>query len=140
MLAVTPTLTIPDSDLEESFIRAPGPGGQNVNKVASAVMLRFDSAASTVLDDAVRERLLNLAGRRATTDGVVVIIANRHRTQAANREDARRRLADLIARAAEPPPPPRRATRPTKASVKRRLETKALAARRKKLRRAPDGE
>jgi len=140
MLAITPSLTIPEAELEESFVRAAGPGGQNVNKVATAVMLRFDAAASTALDDAVRERLLRLAGRRANSAGVVVIIANRHRTQAANREDARQRLAELIGRAAEAPPPPRRATRPTKSSVRRRLETKARAARQKALRRTPEGE
>jgi len=140
MLTITPGLQIPESELEETFIRASGPGGQNVNKVATAVMLRFDAARSAGLSDAVRARLRTLAGRRMTEDGVVVILANRHRTQAMNREDARQRLAELIARAAEAPPPPRRATRPSKASVTRRLDSKTRAARTKALRRPPRGE
>lgn len=140
MLTITPSLAIPDSELEERFIRAPGPGGQNVNKVATAVMLRFDAANSPSLPDRVRARLATLAGRRMTADGVIVIIANRHRTQPRNREDARQRLAELIARAAEAPPPPRRASRPTLGSVKRRLEGKARAGATKALRRAPRDE
>jgi ribosome-associated protein len=137
MLRVTPSLEIPESELHESFVRAPGPGGQNVNKVATAVMLRFDAARSTALTEAMRTRLATLAGRRMTDEGVIVIIANRHRTQPRNREDARQRLAELLARAAEAPPPPRRATRPTKGSVARRLDGKARDAKRKAMRRAP---
>jgi len=140
MLTITPTLAIPEAELEETFIRASGPGGQNVNKVSTAVMLRFDAARSASLSDAVRARLRTLAGRRMTDDGVVVIIASQHRTQAMNREAARRRLAALIARAAAAPPPPRRATRPSKASVTRRLDSKARAARAKALRRPPRGD
>jgi ribosome-associated protein len=140
VLQVTPTLAIPEAELEERFIRAPGPGGQNVNKVSSAVMLRFDAANSPSLSDRVRARLATLAGRRMTAEGVVVIIANRHRTQPRNREDARSRLAELLAHAAEAPPPPRRATRPTRGSVKRRLEGKARAGVQKALRQAPPEE
>lgn len=137
MLRITPSLEIPETELHESFVRAPGPGGQNVNKVATAVMLRFDAARSTALTEAMRTRLATLAGRRMTDEGVIVIIANRHRTQPRNREDARQRLAELLARAAEAPPPPRRATRPTKGSVARRLDGKARDAKRKAMRRAP---
>ena len=107
MLTITPTLAIPEAELEETFIRASGPGGQNVNKVSTAVMLRFDAARSPGLSDLLRAKLRTLAGRRMTDDGVVVIIASQHRTQAMNREAARRRLAELIARAAAAPPPPR---------------------------------
>lgn len=140
MLRVTPSLEIPETELHESFVRAPGPGGQNVNKVATAVMLRFDAARSTALTEAMRARLATLAGRRMTDEGVIVIIANRHRTQPRNREDARQRLAELLARAAEAPPPPRRATRPTKGSVARRLDGKARDAKRKAMRRAPTAD
>lgn len=140
MLTVTDRLAIPDSELEERFVRAPGPGGQNVNKVSTAVMLRFDAAASMALDGAIRARLKTLAGRRMTDAGVIVIVANSHRTQAANREAARRRLAELLARAAEAPPPPRRPTRPTKGSVQRRLGAKQQRAHTKASRRAPETE
>lgn len=140
MLTITPRLAIAESEIEERFVRAPGPGGQNVNKVATAVMLRFDAAASTALSEAVRARLRTLAGRRMTDAGVVVIIANTHRTQAANREAARRRLAELLARAAAAPPPPRRPTRPTKGSVQRRLSSKTERARTKQGRRPPGAE
>jgi ribosome-associated protein len=115
---------IDESELAESFVRASGPGGQNVNKVATAVQLRFDVARSPSLPDDVRARLVKLAGRRITKDGELVIVANQFRTQERNREDARARLIELIARAAEPPPPPRRKTRPTRASKERRLSDK----------------
>src|SRR5258707_1119864 len=96
MLNVTPTLAIDDSEIEERFVRASGPGGQNVNKVATAVQLRFDIVRSAALSDEVRQRLTALAGKRVTSDGVLVIDARRFRTQAENREDARERLTDLI--------------------------------------------
>jgi ribosome-associated protein len=126
-LHVTPQITIEDNELEESFIQASGPGGQNVNKVATAVQLRFDVARSPSLPEDVRQRLTALAGRRLTQNGVLVLTARNHRTQERNREDARERLAELIRQAAIAPKP-RRATRPTLASKKRRLEAKTVRA------------
>ncbi len=120
-------LFIPDDELEESFVRASGPGGQNVNKVSSAVQLRFDAANSPSLPEDVRMRLLKLAGRKATSDGVIVITANRFRDQPRNREDARARLDELLAKAAIRPVT-RRATRPTLGSKQRRLAGKAVRA------------
>jgi len=122
MLRVTARLVIDERELEESFIRASGPGGQNVNKVASAVQLRFNLAESSFPED-VKQRLARLAGRRLTAEGVLVIEASRFRTQERNREDARERLVELVRRAAEPPKP-RKPTKPTAASKRRRLEAK----------------
>ena len=124
MLYVTPTLVIEESELEESFVRASGPGGQNVNKVATAVQLRFDARRSPAIDDGVRHRLRALAGKRMTADGVIVIDARRHRTQAQNREDARNRLAELIRQAATPVRR-RRKTVPSRSSNEQRLKAKA---------------
>lgn len=123
MLDVTPTLAIDESELSERFVRASGPGGQNVNKVATAVELRFDAARSTALGEDVKARLRALAGTRMTADGVLMIDARRYRTQPQNRADARERLADLI-RQALVKPRNRRKTRPTKGSVERRIESK----------------
>ena len=123
MIRITPSISIAERELEEHFIRAPGPGGQNVNKLASAVELRFDVRRSPSLPDDVRARLERLAGSRLSREGVLVIDAHRHRTQARNRQDARERLVGLIRRAAVAPVA-RRATKPTAASRERRLQSK----------------
>ena len=123
MLQITPTLEIPDSELVERFVRSAGPGGQNVNKVSTAVELRFDVARSPSLPEAVRARLLARRDRRLTDDGVLVLSAQRFRTQERNREDARERLGALIA-AATVAPKKRIATKPTKGAKERRLGAK----------------
>jgi ribosome-associated protein len=133
MIRITHSISIRERELEEHFIRASGPGGQNVNKLASAVQLRFDVRRSPSLPDDVRARLERLAGRRLTREGVLVINAQRHRTQERNREDARDRLVDLIQRAAVAPVP-RRATKPTAGARERRLESKKRRAAIKGLR------
>ena len=119
----TPPIDIPDAELVERFVRASGPGGQNVNKVATAVELRFDIANSPSLPEPVRERLLSKRDRRVTDDGVLVISAQRFRTQERNREDARERLAAFV-ESGRLAPKPRVATKPTRASKARRLDAK----------------
>jgi ribosome-associated protein len=123
MLRITPTIAIDESELEERFVRASGPGGQNVNKVATAVQLRFDAGRSRSIDDEVRGRLRVAAGSRMTADGVLVIDARTFRTQAQNREEARERLVALLRQAAVRPKR-RRKTRPTVASKLNRLDAK----------------
>ena len=136
MMVVTPRIAIDERELEETFVRASGPGGQNVNKLSTAVQLRFDVRRSPSLPDDVRARLERLAGSRLTGEGVLIIVAQRHRTQERNREDARERLIELIRRAAVAPTP-RRATKPTLASKRRRLDSKARRSRVKSLRGDP---
>ncbi|MFH1087302.1 MAG: alternative ribosome rescue aminoacyl-tRNA hydrolase ArfB [Chloroflexota bacterium] len=138
MIRVTDSVAIDDSEIHEEFVRASGPGGQNINKVATAVQLRFDVANSPSLPDDVRRRLSSLASKRITEEGVLVINARRFRTQAANRQDALERLVELVRRAAQKPPI-RRPTRPTLASRTRRLETKHRRAETKRLRRPMPG-
>jgi ribosome-associated protein len=133
MIRVTGQINIDEREIEESFVRASGPGGQNVNKLSTAVQLRFDVRGSPSLPDEVRERLERFAGRRLTREGVLVIIAQQHRTQARNREDALARLIDLVRRAAVAPRP-RRPTKPSKASRQRRVDDKKRRATVKRLR------
>jgi ribosome-associated protein len=135
MIRITKTIAIAERELEEHFIRASGPGGQNVNKLSTAVQLRFDVRHSPSLPAGVRARLERLAGSRLTRDGVLVITAQRHRTQERNRQDALDRLIELIRRAAVPPVP-RRPTRPTAGSRERRLQSKKQRSNIKGLRQA----
>lgn len=133
MIRVTERIAIEENELDESFIRASGPGGQNVNKVSSAVQLRFNARTSRSLPNDVSIRLQRLAGSRLTNEGVIVITANRHRSQDQNRDEARERLFDMIREAANPPPT-RRATKPTRSSKKRRVDSKVKRGHVKKMR------
>ena len=133
MIHITRTITIDESEIQENFIRASGPGGQNVNKVATTVQLRFDVANSRSLPEEVRTRLISLAGNRITEDGILIIDARRFRTQSRNREDAIARLVELIRNAAQRPKN-RRKTRPTLTSKIRRLESKRRGAESKRVR------
>jgi ribosome-associated protein len=134
MLRITDNIAIDDSELEESFVRASGPGGQNVNKVSSAVQLRFDARRSPSLPNDVAIRLMRLAGSRLTKEGVIVIVAQTHRDQSRNREEARERLADLI-RQAVVKPTPRRKTKVPKAAKRQRVDEKKRRGSIKSLRR-----
>ncbi|NTU41753.1 MAG: aminoacyl-tRNA hydrolase [Nitrospirales bacterium] len=135
MLIITPRISIDENELDEKFVRASGPGGQNVNKVATAVQLRFDVRRSASLPEPVRERLLRLAANRATEEGILIIEARQFRTQEQNRHDARQRLIALIRKALETPKP-RRATKPTRAAKARRMEGKRIRGQIKKLRKS----
>ena len=133
-LEIRPGIRVDEDELSEQFIRSSGPGGQNVNKVATAVQLRFSIVNARHLPEHVRDQALKLAGSRATKDGEVVIEAARFRTQEQNRQDARDRLVELLFKASEPPPKLRRKTRPTKGSVERRLKAKVGRGQIKKMR------
>ncbi len=133
MIRVNVEIELDEREIQEDFVRASGPGGQNVNKVSTAVQLRFDVARSPSLPEPVRARLMALAGRRLTQDGVLIIGAERYRSQRRNRDDALKRLVNLIREASEVDPP-RRPTRPTLASKKRRLDNKQRRGETKKLR------
>ncbi len=135
-LLIAPGVEIPDSDVTLSFVRSSGPGGQNVNKVASAAQLRFDLEHSSALAPQVKSRLRALSGRRLTGEGAILIIARNHRTQESNRREAEARLAELIQRALIAPKP-RKATRPTRAARERRLEQKTQRRKTKRLRGKP---
>jgi ribosome-associated protein len=139
MIAITPSIALAESELDERFIRSPGPGGQNVNKVATAVQLRFDVERSPSLPGPVKRRLVRLSGRRMSNEGVLTIEAHRFRTRERNREDALERLIELIRKAAHQPKL-RRKTKPTRASKERRLESKHRRARDKMLRGRPGSE
>jgi ribosome-associated protein len=138
MIRVNAEIELDEREIQEDFVRASGPGGQNVNKVSTAVQLRFDVARSPSLPDPVRARLIALAGRRVTQDGVLIIEAERYRSQRRNRDDALERLIELIREACEVEKP-RRPTRPTLASRKRRLEGKQRRGETKKLRTSKPG-
>jgi ribosome-associated protein len=139
MIPVTPRIALDENELEERFVRSPGPGGQNVNKVSTAVQLRFDVARSASLPEDVRRRLIRVAGRRVSTEGVLIIEAHRFRNRERNREDAIARLVDLVRLAAHQPKP-RKKTRPTRAAKERRLEAKRQRSQTKTRRRwSPSG-
>jgi ribosome-associated protein len=139
MLIVTPEIAIEESELQETFLRASGPGGQNVNKVSTAVQLRFDLKNSPSLPEPVRERLVRQAAGHITADGILVIEARRFRTQERNRQDARERLVALVRRALVTPKP-RRPTRPSRAAQEQRLEDKRRRGIKKRLRNAKPGD
>ena len=140
MIEVTADIALADDEVQVRAVRASGPGGQHVNKVSTAIELRFDVRASPSLPERVRARLYELAGNRLTQDGVIVMVAQGSRSQEMNRQEALDRLLTLIRKAAEPPPPPRKKTKPTYASKLRRLEGKTKRASVKTLRGRPRGD
>lgn len=135
MIFIDNSISIDEKEIREEFTHSSGPGGQNVNKVATAVQLRFDVSNSASLPEDVKTRLISIAGRRVSKDGVLVIKAARFRTQEQNRKDALERLVDLVKRAAAPLPRPRRETRPSRASKERRMEEKRRQSELKTMRR-----
>jgi len=140
VIKITASISIDESELEESFIRSSGAGGQNIQKVETAVQLKFNALASPNLPPYAYGQLKTLAGRRLAKNGVLTLMAQRFRTQERNRADALERLVELLQAAVKPPPPRRRATRPTKGSVKRRLEGKTARSQTKQHRRNPSPE
>lgn len=139
-IEITPAITLEDDEVQVRAVRASGPGGQHVNKVSTAIELRFDVRASPSLPEPVRARLYKLSGNRLTLDGVLVLVAQGSRSQELNRQDAFQRLVELIRKAAEPPPPPRKKTKPTYASKLRRLEGKSKRSGVKAMRGKPRGD
>jgi len=139
-IEVTPRIILADDEVQIRAVRASGPGGQHVNKVSTAIELRFDVRASPSLPEPVRARLYRLSGNRLTLDGVIVMVAQEHRSQEMNRQAAVERLLDLIREAARPPPPPRKKTKPTYASKLRRLEGKTKRSGVKAMRGRPKGD
>ncbi|MDI7775216.1 alternative ribosome rescue aminoacyl-tRNA hydrolase ArfB [Asticcacaulis sp. EMRT-3] len=128
MVYITPRLSVPDDELHETFVRASGAGGQNINKVSTAVELRFSIVNNWSLPYDIKQRLTRLGGRRVTQEGELVLFVQTHRTQDMNRKAALQRFVELVQKAAEPPPPPRIKTKPTRGSVQRRLVGKAIRA------------
>ncbi|UDF02743.1 alternative ribosome rescue aminoacyl-tRNA hydrolase ArfB [Asticcacaulis sp. AND118] len=140
MIFITPKISVDEAELSESFVRSSGAGGQNVNKVSTAVELRFSIWENQTIPYEVKQRLITLGGRRVTQDGVLVLFVQTHRTQDMNRKAARERFVELLQKAAAPPPPPRVKTKPTQGSVRRRLVAKSIRSTVKSGRQKPTGE